>query len=105
MKNKKLPRFKNDEEFGRFVESHDLALYLEGMDPVDQMLLDPELAQKIKERSKKRLVTLRLPVWQVDTAKKIAKRQNRPYQRILQAWVGEGLSREIRGGHAHARRS
>ncbi len=104
MKKNKLPHFKTDEEFGRFVESHDMAPYLEGMEPVDQMLLDPKLAQRIRERSKKRLVTLRLPVWQVDTAKRIAKRQNQPYQRVLQTWVGEGLNKEIRSGPIHARR-
>jgi hypothetical protein len=104
MKKKILPHFKTDEEFGRFAESHDMASYLDGMESVDQMLLDPKLAQRIKERSKKRLVTLRLPVWQVDTAKRIAKLQNRPYQRVLQIWIGEGLTHEIRGGSIHTRR-
>jgi hypothetical protein len=104
MKKKKLPRFNTDEEFGRFVENHDMAPYFDEMEPVDQMLLDPKLAQRIKERSSKRLVTLRLPVWQLDTAKRIAKQQKRPYQRVLQTWVGEGLNKEIRGGPLHSRR-
>ena len=98
MKKKKLPHFKTDEEFGRFVEKHDMASYLDGMEPVDQMLLDSKLAERIKERSAKRLVTLRLPVWQLDTAKRIAKLQKRPYQRILQAWVGAGLVKDVQGG-------
>jgi len=102
MKKKKLPCFKSDKEFGQFVESHDMAPYLDDMEPVDQMLLDPKLAQRIRERSKKRLITLRLPVWQVATAKKIAKRENRPYQKIIQAWVDDGLRHEVRGtGYAH----
>lgn len=102
MKKNKLPDFKSDKEFGQFVDSHDMAPYLDDMEPVDQMLLDPKLAQKIKERSKKRLITLRLPVWQVATAKKIAKRDNRPYQRVIQAWVDDGLRHEVRSAnHAH----
>lgn len=100
MKKMKLPRFKSDEEFGRFVESHDMAPYFDDMEPVDRMLLDPKLAQRIRERSKKRLVTLRLPVWQVDAAKRIAKRSKRPYQNIIQAWVGEGLRREAGSAYA-----
>lgn len=102
MKKKKLPRFKSDEEFGRFVETHDMAPYLDDMEPVDQMLLDPKLARRIKERSKKRLISLRLPEWQIDAAKKLAKRTKRPYLEIIQVWVWEGLRHELESArHAH----
>jgi DNA-binding XRE family transcriptional regulator len=57
MKKKKLPDFKNEKEFTQFVDSHNMAPYLDDMEPVDKMLLDPKLAQKIKERSMKRLIT------------------------------------------------
>jgi len=103
MKKKKLPNFKSDKKFGRFMESRDTTTYLDDMEPVDQMLLDPKLARRIRERSRKRLVTLRLPVWQVAAAKRIAKREKRPYQKVIQAWVGDGLRRKVRGA-GYARR-
>lgn len=89
---KKLPRFKNEGNFAAFVETHDMAPFLDEMEPADKTLvLDPALAQKIKERSRKRLISLRLPVWQIEGAKRIAKRRGRPYQTLIQDWVGDGI--------------
>lgn len=78
------------------METRDLSPYLDDMEAADRLLLDPALAQRIHERSRKRLVTLRLPVWQVEAAKRIAERERRPYQRVLQSWVSEGLSLQLR---------
>lgn len=103
MKPKKLPHFKTDEDFARFVETHDMTPYLDGMESVDEVLiLSPGLAEKIKERAKKRLISLRLPEWQIEGAKKMAKRKKQPYQTLIQTWVGEGLRsmmRSIRPAH------
>jgi len=96
MKNKKLPRFKTDEEFGRFVDNHDMAPYLDDMERIDNaFLLTPELAESIRLRAKKRLIALRLPEWQISGARRVAKRKKVPYQALMRHWIGEGLSREL----------
>ena len=97
MKNKKLPHFKTDEEFGRFVDTHDMALYLDSMEKIDNAFsLSPELAERIRLRAKKRLIALRLPEWQISGARRVAKRKKVPYQALMRHWIGEGLSRELR---------
>ncbi|MBI4708317.1 MAG: hypothetical protein HY761_10425 [Candidatus Omnitrophica bacterium] len=97
MKTKKLPNFKNEEEFAKFVETHDMGPYFKGMKALDEaLILAPALAEKIRERSKKRLISLRLPNWQIEGAKEIARKIKRPYQTLIQTWVGEGLRTEMR---------
>lgn len=99
---KKFPRIKSARAFASFVREHDLGPYLEGMERVDQAIaLAPELAEKIRERAKKRLIALRLPLWQIDGARMIARKKKMPYQALLRAWIGEGLRQEWRHlGHA-----
>lgn len=96
MKGKKLPRFKSDEEFGRFLETHDMAAYLDGSEKIDDAFtLAPELAERIRQRAKKRLIALRLPEWQISGARRVAKRKKVPYQALMRRWIGEGLGREL----------
>lgn len=69
--------------------------HLKEMELVDQTLaLAPKLVEKIRERAKKRLIALRLPEWQIEGARKIAKRKRMPYQALMRAWIGEGLKHE-----------
>jgi predicted DNA binding CopG/RHH family protein len=97
MKNKKLPHFKTDEEFGRFVDAHDMAQYFDSMEKIDAAFtLAPALAEQIRLRAKKRLIALRLPEWQISGARRVAKRRKVPYQALMRHWIGEGLSRELR---------
>jgi predicted DNA binding CopG/RHH family protein len=97
MKTKKLPNFKNEEEFAKFVETHDMGPYLKEMKALDEaLILAPALAEKIRERAKKRLISLRLPNWQIEGAKEIAKKKKQHYQTLIQTWVGEGLRTEMR---------
>lgn len=100
---KRYPRNKTDAEFAGFVEENDLAPYLEGMERIDKALaLAPELADRIRERAKKRLIALRLPQWQIAGARKIAKSKKVPYQALMRTWIGEGLRQEWRHmAHAH----
>ena len=63
--------------------------------PPDRRLA-PELAEKIRERAKKRLIALRLPEWQIEGAWRIARRKKVPYQALMRAWIGEGLRQEWR---------
>jgi predicted DNA binding CopG/RHH family protein len=97
MKSRKLPRFKTDKDFARFVETHDMAPYLADMKSIDRALtLAPRLAEHIRERTRKRLIALRLPKWQIEGARQVAKIRDVPYQALMRDWIGEGLSREMR---------
>ncbi|MBU2573230.1 MAG: BrnA antitoxin family protein [Elusimicrobia bacterium] len=97
MTTKKLPGFKNEEEFAKFVETHDMGPYLKGMKALDEVLiLAPTLAERIRERSRKRLISLRLPNWQIEGAKEIARKKKQHYQTLIQIWIGEGLRAEMR---------
>lgn len=96
-KSRRLPRFKNDAEFSKFVDTHDMSSFFRDMDPADQTLtLAPELAEKIRERARKRLIALRLPQWQIDGARELARRKNVPYQALMRGWIGEGLRHELK---------
>jgi hypothetical protein len=89
---KKIPHLKTDADFAKFVEGHDLAPYLKGLELLDKALaLAPELAERIRERAKKRLIALRLPQWQIEGARKIARRKRVPYQALMREWIGDGL--------------
>jgi predicted DNA binding CopG/RHH family protein len=97
MKSKKLPHFKTDDEFARFVDTHDMAPYFDSMEKIDDAFtLAPALAEQIRLRAKKRLIALRLPEWQISGARRVAKRKKVPYQALMRHWIGEGLGRELR---------
>ena len=65
--------------------------------PADQALtLAPELAEGIRERAKKRLIAIRLPQWQIDGARELARRKKVPYQALMRGWIGEGLRHEMK---------
>ena len=60
---KQLPHFKTSEEAARFWDSHSVTDYLHEFKDVDDVfVLSPALAHKIRERAKKRLVSIRSPV-------------------------------------------
>ena len=97
MASKKISRGKAEADFANFVAGHDLTPHLKEMELVDQTLaLAPELAERIRERARKRLIALRLPEWQIEGARRIAKRKKMPYQALMRAWIGAGLKQEWR---------
>lgn len=97
MAKKRTTQLMAEAAFARFVERHDLVPHLKEMELVDQTLaLAPQLVERIRERAKKRLIALRLPEWQIESARKIAKRKRVPYQALMRAWIGEGLKHEWR---------
>jgi predicted DNA binding CopG/RHH family protein len=92
---KKLPQFKTSEEAARFWDTHSLTNYLHEFNEVDEMfVLSPALAREIRERAKRRLVSLRLARWEIDRSKKIAQRKNVPYQALIREWIDDGIRRE-----------
>ena len=97
MASKKFPKHKGERMFVDFVDNHDLAPYLEGTELLDKALaLSPELADKVKDRAKKRLIALRLPQWQIEGARRIARAKRVPYQALMRDWIGQGLRQECR---------
>ncbi len=100
MKAKKhIPALRTEKGIDRFWSKHSLTDYLTETEAVDEVLeLAPELAKKIRERSRKRLLTIRIEGWMVDRAKKIARERRIPYQRLLREWIGQGMRAEMRSG-------
>lgn len=96
MKNKR-PRFHTTEEEARFWDTHDITDYLgqlEEVNDVDKLfVLSPALARKIHARAKRRLISLRLSVWEIEQSKEAAKKMNVPYQSLMRQWIDEGLRR------------
>lgn len=92
---KKLPKFKTREEEIRFFETHDMAPYWDQLEEVDEMIeLAPELTRRIQERMKKRMLAIRLEVWQIARTKEIARKQGVPYQQLMRRWISAGIRLE-----------
>ena len=94
----KLPNFKTREEEAKFWDTHSMIDYLDELEPADNVFtLAPALANKIKERAKTRAISLRLPQWEIDGAKRVAKSKGVGYQILINAWIAEALQREAQG--------
>jgi predicted DNA binding CopG/RHH family protein len=96
MKNRdrKLPKFKNEAEFIRFVETHDLADYWDEFEEVAPPVLDPKLVKAIDRRARnKKLISIRLEGWQLSLAKAKAAKEGVPYQSVIRRWISEGIRR------------
>ena len=104
MKAKKFPKLNTDAKMIKFVDGHDMSVYFgQGAKLDDSIVLAPELVERIRARSKKRLISLRLPEWQLQGAKKVASLRHLPYQALMRLWVAEGLKREFRSLKAASR--
>src|SRR5450631_3691362 len=98
MRKKKLPVFKTSDEEAEFWDTHSLTDYMHDLHEVDEVfVLSPALAQRIRERAKKRLVSIRLAEWEIEKSKEIAKRRKMPYHALIRQWIDEG----IRGAFNH----
>ena len=92
MKKKKLPKFKTEEEEANFWDTHSFTDYLDEFEEVDDVfILAPSLAEKIKKRSEKRLISIRLAKWEIDKTKQISKKMHIPYQVLIRKFINEGL--------------
>lgn len=96
---RRIPDLKTEEEIDRFWSTHSLTDVLGDTDEVDEvLLLAPGLARRIRERSRKRLLTLRLEEWRIDRAKAIARAKGVPYQRLIREWISRGMASETAAG-------
>ncbi len=92
MKKKKLPHFKTAEDEANFWDTHSITDYLHELEPVDEVfVLSPALAHRIRERAKKRLISIRLANWEIEKSKQIAKTRKIPYQTLLREWIDAGI--------------
>lgn len=95
MRPRALPRFKSAAQEARFWETHDIADYWAQLRRVDETFVPaPALARRIRERPRKRLLSLRLETRQIETAKKIARRKRVPYQTLLREWIARAIRAE-----------
>src|SRR2546422_8404179 len=90
---KRVPTFRSDAEFVRFVETHDLAdcwdSFKEVKDPTE---LDPKLVRAIDRRSRrKQLISIRLENGRIRLAKATAIREGIPYHAVIRRWIDEGI--------------
>src|SRR3989344_5081506 len=70
MATKKLPKFRSREAEARFWDSHSLADYIGQMKDVTELFtFAPELVHQIQERSKKKMISLRLAGWEIERSR------------------------------------
>jgi len=94
-KGKEIPEFATEEEAAEFFDSYSFAEAMEkGLFEPENVELAPELAAKIRERSKTKKVTLRLRLSQIEDAKMIAREKDIPYQTLIRSWITEAIRRE-----------
>jgi predicted DNA binding CopG/RHH family protein len=92
---KRIPKFKSEKEEARFWDTHDLSQYWDQLEEVDEMIeLAPELAKRIQERMKKRMLAIRLEEWQIARTKEIAQKKGLPYQQLMRQWISKVIRQE-----------
>lgn len=92
---RKLSSLKTEREVHEFWSKHDLTDCLQDAEEVDEKIqLDPGLAHSIRERTKKKMIALRLEMWQLERTKAIASKRHIPYQHLLRFWISQGLKAE-----------
>jgi len=87
-KNKKIPKFKNENEEREFWATHDLTDYLDSFQPVSLDL------SKLKPSTKS--VTIRLPESLLATLKTLANKKDVPYQSLMKVFLAEKVQKEAR---------
>lgn len=93
---KKQPKMKTSKQERDFWDSHSVVDYIEDLEEVDNLFaLSPELTDKIKERTKKKAISIRLANWEIELTKKIAKTRNMPYQQLIRQWIDIGIKKSM----------
>ena len=101
MNRKHIPIFKNEDEEAEFWATHSMTDYLHELKETDDVfVLSPALSKKIRERAKRRMISLRLAEWEIQKSKDAAKARGIPYQALLREWIDAG----IRAAHFDKRR-
>jgi predicted DNA binding CopG/RHH family protein len=95
---KRSSRLRSERAVDAYWSRHSLTERLKDFKEIDEKIqLAPELARRIAERSKKKMIALRLELWQLQRTKAIAAKRRIPYQHLLRYWITQGLKHEAAG--------
>ncbi len=86
---KEIPKFANESEEREFWLSHDTTDYLDWSKA--KKVSFPNLKPKTQS------ISLRLPLWMLDSIKTTANRQDVPYQSLIKVWLNEKLEESQAG--------
>ena len=85
-KQRKIPRFKNEDEEREFWSTRSPLDYLDNFEPVEFDF------SKLKPSTK--TISLRLPQSMIDQLKKLANKRDVPYQSLLKIFLSEKIREE-----------
>lgn len=98
---KRIPSGLTREQEARFWDDHDFADFWAETEGVN-VKVARSFAERVRSAARKRMIALRLADWQIDEAKRLAKKLNVPYQTLLRSWISQGiLSQRRRLKRAH----
>ena len=80
---KEVPTFANEAEEREFWQTHDSTEY------VDWSTAKRVSFQNLKPTTQS--ISLRLPLWMLDSIKTVANKQDVPYQSLIKVWLNEKL--------------
>lgn len=86
--NKKIPKFKSEDEEREFWATHDSSEYIDWK-KVKRIVL-PELKPSLKT------ISLRLPESMIEELKLLAHKKDVPYQSLLKMFLSEKISEELK---------
>lgn len=86
--NKKMPRFKSEDEEREFWATHDSSEYIDWKKAKRVVL--PELKPSLKT------ISLRLPESMIEELKLLAHKKDVPYQSLLKLFLSEKINEELK---------
>ncbi len=89
MKNKKIPKFRSEDQEREFWSSHDSTEYIDWNNG-DKLVL-PNLKPSLKT------ISLRVPESLIDELKLLANKKDVPYQSLLKMFLSERVEKELKG--------
>lgn len=87
--NKKIPKFKSEDEEREFWATHDSSEYVDWKKAKRVVL--PELRPSLKT------ISLRLPEPMLEELKLLAHKKDVPYQSLLKMFLSEKINKELKG--------
>lgn len=85
---RKLPKFSSDEEFAKWVETHDLSEYMDSFEVVNEEL-------KVQRTiARKESIGVELNPRELNAIKKVARAKHIPYKALIKNWLIERLHKE-----------
>lgn len=86
--NKKIPKFKSEDEEREFWATHDSSEYIDWKKA--KRIVLPELKPSLKT------ISLRLPESMIEELKLLAHKKDVPYQSLLKMFLSEKISEELK---------